>query len=85
MVISFPEWTESTNLCGPFTYSMSHNPSVPFINFFTGPNQITVFTNNLYDQDDFDITLTGSIPFPITLSYTFKLHVMEVPNKPPQY
>ena len=83
MIFSFPEWTESTTLCGPFTYTMTVSPPASFITYTT--KTITVLSNSVSDGGDYTITITGSIPFPKTATTSFVLHALVIPNDPPYF
>ena len=58
--IVIPEWSESTNLCGPFTYNITCSPSASFVDFTS--QIISIYSDELNDVGDYLITITGTLP-----------------------
>ena len=53
VTITFPAWTESTGLCGPFTYSMVVTPPATFITLTS--RTISIESNDLADVGTYSI------------------------------
>ena len=59
MIVEFEEWTESTNLCEPFTYSLSVSPEASFITL----DQISITINTPPPGfiSDYEVTIQGQL------------------------